>query len=316
MKHQNGSRHATIKVEVAPEPSGINVNEAIVPDTSDLQPEFITINSPTEEASGWNTFEDDSAVNSIPEVHENRGQIGRDDDNSTTDDLWDIEVEHKFPDPEFYDQMIYDISSQARATYGVNKPTTWSKTHTEWKHPSESRDQWIPIRPTFRTTWYRLLRDIREFYETGLLAPYSNPDIATSEGIYVRHNHYGYKWVSLYVKKRLDNLTFGQAQVLFDNEIPSIFVLQDEFYMEMDDKEITAYYDEWYKKIEALCASCIEANCTEHMTNLFISACCRDNHRTCDYCEWKAHCFHMFESYKRNSNKNVTNRDGMALAQC
>ena len=78
--------------------------------------------------------------------------ICQDDDSIVSEDQWDIEVEHKFPDPEFYHQMINDISSQAKATYDVNKPATWSKAHTEWIHPSEHRDQWIPIQPTFRTT--------------------------------------------------------------------------------------------------------------------------------------------------------------------
>jgi hypothetical protein len=242
--------------------------------------------------------------------------ICQDDDNIASEDQWDIEVEHKFPDPEFYEQMIDDISIRAVVSYGVVKPTIWLNTQATRQQPSEHRDQWIPIQPECRTTWYRLLRDIREFYGTGLLAPYTNPDITIYNERYLRHNHYGYKWVSLYVKKRLDNLTFGQAQVLFDNEIPSIFVLQEEFYEEKDDKEIATYYDNWYTKIETLCASCIEADCTKHMTKLLISACCRENHKTCDYCEWKAHCFHMFESYKRNAINDVINSDDRVLNRC
>ena len=276
-----------------------------------------TISSMDHEASGWNKYEGNIRDYRTQESHTERATNGPEEDSVSSDDQWDIEVEHKFPDPDFYEQMIDVISGKADSTYSVNWPPTWSRARdVSPQLPSEHRDQWIPIQPTFRTTWYRLLRDIREFYETGLLAPYSNPNIAIDGARYLRQNHYGYKWVSLYVKKRLDNLTFGQAQVLFENEIPSIFVLQEEFYQEMDNEEISTYYDDWYMKIEALCASCIEADCTKLMTRRLVSACCRDNHKTCDYCEWRAHCFHMFESFRRNSIKADIDSDHRVLARC
>jgi hypothetical protein len=247
-------------------------------------------------------------------IVEQEGMI-QEDETTISDDQWDIEVEHKFPDPEFYEQMIDDIADRAQVTYGIHWPPTWLKTKTKMELPPEQKDQWIPIEPAYRTTWYRLLRDIIDFHETGLLAPYSNPNITHNER-FLRQNHYEYKWVSWYVKNRLDNLSFGQAQILFDNEIPSLFVLQEEYYEEMDDREISTYYDDWYFRMEALCASCMETGYTKLMTKQLVSACCRDSHKTCDYCEWRAHCFHMFESYRRNSNRVGLDEDQMSLARC
>ena len=316
-KHRNGSGHVTVSAKIVAKSTPTRVQDEPNP-TEMVRPiEDPTNSSINDEVSGWNKYEDNIRANKAQESLPERAKERPEEDSVSSDDRWDIEVEHRFPDPEFYEQMIDVISGKAEVTYSVNWPLTWLRAEAVGPQlPPEHRDQWIPIQPTVRTTWYRLLRDIREFYETGLLAPYSNPNTAIDGARYLRQNHYGYKWVSLYVKKRLDNLTFGQAQVLFENEIPSIFVLQEEFYQEMDNEEISTYYDDWYMKIEALCASCIEADCTKLMTRRLVSACCRDNHKTCDYCEWRAHCFHMFESYRRNSIMSDEDRDQRVLARC
>jgi hypothetical protein len=305
----------TYDAKVAAVPQGELVNNKVQLVSSEVEVINFTTVLHTNASSGVVGYDASVGQTNLPGPFGGYEDGEQEEVSSWSEDQWDIQVEHKFPDPEFYEQMIEDMAVHAQATYGISWPPAWLKSQTEGVQPPEHRDQWIPIDPSYRTAWYRLLRDIREFHDTGLLAPYSNPKITINDERYLRQNHYEYKWVSWYVKKRLDNLTFGQAQILFDNEIPSIFVLQEEYYEEMDDEEIRTYYDDWYFRIKELCASCIETDYTKLMTRHLISACCRDNHKTCDYCEWRAHCFHMFESYKRNSEGSI-DRDRKALARC